>query len=447
MSNAGILAQPRTAAERIIGLMMKIWEKMFSRDEKKETEPNPPPSTEDTVAMAERKVNRRSKKLLRQKEDDEKPRKPFTEEELKNGMSLLKDKALKDLFLQDVHGNGYLGRDKILLLVKLVCLSRLFTRGLSLVLAGTASTGKSSLIEAVLRTCAPGYCEQFTRTSAQYLLYRREPLDHRIIVYFELQGAGHAAEAIKTALTEGSLSLGTVQKDFTGELSATRIEKDAAGMVVLTTFTGLHLDFELDSRVLVAQMVHDPALAREVYRAKAQRRAHQEAAEDSGRLWQAADSLILPAKVQIPFLVRIAEEFPVTDERFHRDFDKVDILIRASAIWHQFQRARDNNNAIIADERDYRLVYELADVFIDSVLSVNERVLALLALVRDKQGMSRGEVQRALQVGDRQIRRYVDQAADCGYLETKGTGPGQILTVIEIPTPPIPILPAPEKIF
>jgi hypothetical protein len=41
----------------------------------------------------------------------------------------------------------------------------------------------------------------------------------------------------------------------------------------------------------------------------------------------------------------------------------------------------------------------------------------------------------------------VDQAADCGYLETKGTGPGQILTVIEIPTPPIPILPAPEKIF
>jgi predicted DNA-binding transcriptional regulator YafY len=78
---------------------------------------------------------------------------------------------------------------------------------------------------------------------------------------------------------------------------------------------------------------------------------------------------------------------------------------------------------------------------------VNERVLALLALVRDKQGMSRGEVQRALQVGDRQIRRYVDQAADCGYLETKGTGPGQILTVIEIPTPPIPILPAPEKIF
>ena len=351
---------------------------------------------------------------------------------------------LASRFLAVCH-TRYLGRDKTLLLVKLSCLTRHFSRGLSIILSATSSTGKSFLIEIVLLTCKPGTFENFTRTSAQYLLYRQEPLDHRIITYFELQGTGQTAEIIRTALSEGTLRLGTVLKDSTGSMKAENIEKDTKGLVILSTHTGRTIDHELATRVLTREITHDETLARAVYRQKANRQ--EQLGDDSAfRIWQVADSLIESLDVQIPYLPQFAERFPTSQERYHRDFEKVIALVKASALLHQYQREHTEGGAVIADRRDYELVYSLASVFTESVLPVSEPVLKLLEVLQKNPDMTRAGAQDALSVSDKTLRRQIAQATKAGFMETAGRGPGQTFSVVEIPEPQT-VLPSPEEIF
>ena len=126
---------------------------------------------ESIVTAIAKKLNVRPRSLYRQlskeviKEDPD-----FTEEEKKEAIRLLKSSSLMKLFLDICH-TRYVGRDKVLLLVKLATLTRHLQRGLSVVLLGTSSVGKSELVETVLKTCDPTRVENFSRTSAQYLLY------------------------------------------------------------------------------------------------------------------------------------------------------------------------------------------------------------------------------------------------------------------------------------
>ncbi len=69
-------------------------------------------------------------------------------------------------------------------------------------------------------------------------------------------------------------------------------------------------------------------------------------------------------------------------ERFHRDYDKVIALIRASARLHQYQGAQSDDGYILADRRDYELVYSLADIFIESVSEMSEKEREFLGSLR-----------------------------------------------------------------
>ncbi len=400
---------------------------------------------ESIVTTVAKKLNIRPKRLFVELQKDKEAAQPtYSDDEKAAALELLKKPDLVTRFLSVCH-TRYLGRDETLILVKLACVTRHFNRGLSVILSATSSTGKSFLIEIVLLTCDPGTFENFTRTSAQYLLYRQEPLDHVIVTYFELQGTGQTAEIIRTALSEGTLRLGTVLKDSTGSMKAENIEKDTRGLVILSTHTGRSIDHELATRVLTQEITHDEALARDVYRQKANR---QDRPNDNTafRLWQVADSLIEPLDVQIPYLPQMAELFPTDQERYHRDFEKVIALVKASALLHQYQRERTGNGAVIADRRDYGLVYSLSNIFAESVLPVSEPVLKLLDMLQNNPDMTRAEAQDALLVSDKTLRRQIEQAARAGFLETEGRGTKQTFKVVEIPKPQT-VLPSPEEIF
>jgi hypothetical protein len=176
-------------------------------------------------------------------------------------------------------------------------------------------------------------------------------------------------------------------------------KKDTQGLVILSTHTGSRVDYELATRVLTQEITHDEALAREVYRQKAGRQngSHDETAF---RVWQAADSLIEARDVQIPYLPQLAELFPTNQERYHRDYDKVIALVRASVLLHQYQRKHTEDGAVIADRQDYELVYTLSDAFTESVLPVSQPVLSFLKMLRDNPDMTRAEAQKALSISE-----------------------------------------------
>ena len=368
---------------------------------------------------------------------------PFTEEEKAVTIELLRSPDLIKQFL-DVCHTRYVGRDKTLTLVKLATITRHFKKGLSLVLSGPSSVGKSALIETVLKTVDPKAVENFTRTSAQYLLYRDEELAHKIVTYYELQGVGKTAEIVRSALSEGELVLGTVMKDASGSLKSAKIEKDTRGLVILSTHTGYKLDHELSTRVLSQEITHNEDLARLVYNMKA---VHMEDPEvDPLKVWRVADSLIESNEVEIPYIQTLATLFPTNQERFMRDFDKVVSLIKASALLHQYQREQTPNGKVLANEADYELVYSLADTFTQSVLSVSEPVLNFLAAAQGKPGITKDGLCEELHVSIRTLDRYIGQASRAGYIEIEGRGKNVKITVLDIPQRQS-VLPAPAEVF
>jgi len=79
------------------------------------------------------------------------------------------------------------------------------------------------------------------------------------------------------------------------------------------------------------------------------------------KTWQVADTLIEPDEVVIPFVKLLAEAYAaICDTCLGRfalnDFEHMVALIRASALFHQFQRKRDRAGRIIATKEDLRIV-------------------------------------------------------------------------------------------
>jgi hypothetical protein len=167
---------------------------------------------------------------------------------------------------------------------------------------------------------------------------------------------------------------------------------------------------------------------------------------DPFKVWQIADSLLETKEIEIPYLKTLASLFPTTEERFMRDFDKVISLIKASALWHQFQREETAEGAIVANEDDYRLVYSLADTFTQSVSQVSDAALTFLTTLRASPDMTKDQLCEELKVSMRTLNRYVGQAVKQGFIEVEGRGKNQKFNVIEIPEKQT-VLPSPEAIF
>lgn len=325
------------------------------------------------------------------------------DEERKQALNLLKDPDLMNKFLDACH-TKYLGRDEELILVKLACVSRKFDQGLNVILTGTSSVGKSELIKTVLKTTWQGDCEDFTRISENYLLYRKAPLDHKIITFYELKGTESSAYIMRTAISEGNLKLGTVINDPKSGLKPAEINKTTNGMVILSTFASGGIDYELSTRVILLEISHDESLAREVYHLEAQEGSRD---ENLFKIWQAADYLIEPLEVDIPFSKELAGSFPTSEERFMRDFKKVLKLIKASALIHQYQRKKDATGRVIADQRDYELVYRMRHLISQAVSPITDQLMDFLNVARQlsiEKIPTREQIKNKLKKSDRTIR-------------------------------------------
>ena len=426
--------------------------------------------------IANRRAVAEQKDSIQEEKQSDKQNQSVSDEDKEAALKLLRDPDLVKKYL-DVCHMRYLGRDNELILIKLATITRKRTRGKSMVVTGSSSVGKNELVKAVLETVSPEDVEDFTRITPNYLLYRPGELDHKIVYFYETKGTEDAVYLLRSALTEGRLRIGTVVDDPDLGKTTKEIDKSAEGLIVMSTTTLGQLDYELSTRILQVEITHDQTLAKKVYHFKARKVAHpahtgshgsepgipqqtQEKSETSSpahqeeaafRVFQIADQLIEPVAVVIPYGERLAELFPTYEERFHRDFDMTLALIDASALFHTYQRQRDEEGRVFASREDYELVYSLRALLSESVSPVKAYIVKFLKHANDlvkKAGAfpKRQDVQKSLAVGLSTIKRYVRDALQQHLIMVEGEGEGQIIKVLEIPEVIWP-LPDPVKLF
>jgi len=249
-----------------------------------------------------------------------------------------------------------------------------------------SSSGKSFLTDTVLKLFPPEAYISVSGLSPKALYYDEEDYKHRMLVVAEAAGMGEDAEyTLRTLLSENRLRLKTVDKDVKGRNQIRELNREGPTGLILTT-TKARMNLENETRYLSIGLDESEEQSQRVKNATAQRweRVSRGAKLDE---WIAAQCLLEPVEVEIPFASFLSERTPEKPLRVRRDFDKLLLLIATSAALHQHQRKhstkKDGSKMITAGIVDYFIVKELFEpAFFQSLQGIHPNTRKVMEAIK-----------------------------------------------------------------
>lgn len=379
----------------------------------------------------------------------EAPPPELTDEERSEAMALLTDNNIVETIINDIATMGYVGEDANKLILYCVATSRKQSRPLSAIIKSPAAYGKSELTKTIIKLMPPRQVLEFTRITPQALAYMPEGgLQNKWVVVMERHGSESADYNIRILQSEQKIKIAYAASDpETGRMQTN--EREVLGPVAFTeTTTRPTLNPENASRVFELYLdgsekqtraIHDAqrrAVTLAGYQAEAQR-------EVIARKHINAQGLLEPIEVAIPYSNSI--NFPTSNSRARRDFQKFLEFIKAVAFLRQFQKKRRTDRKtgrdyIEADLQDYYIAYQyLAPVLAQNLDELPPHSHTLLEAIKrvvsakevSAEGgaantiFTRRDVVRWSKAPAHQVHDYIKPLEDLGYLEIVTGGQGK----------------------
>jgi hypothetical protein len=230
------------------------------------------------------------------------------------------------------------------------------------------------------------------------------------------------------------------------------IEREGPTNLLVTT-TALHLDSELETRLVSVPVDDGPEQTQAIIRAQAARYGTAMPSTDPDLSpWVALQEWLELSehRVVIPFAERLGATIPPVALRLRRDVPALLGLITAHAILHQATRERAAQGEVIATVDDYAVVRELvADLVAHGVgVSIPETVRQTVDAVRAANtpfGLPLPRIAEALKLDKSTASRRVKRAIEMGYLRNEETGfghPARIVIADALPEE-VEVLPPP----
>lgn len=273
--------------------------------------------------------------------------------------NVLRDPRLLDRITADLSALGWAGEDRAKGLLYLTAVSRLLPRPLWSVYRATAGAAPWQSLGMIAALLPPEACLTFHRLTETVLRQTDgRSLRHKLLL----------VDGAETLRPEGAIALralrewGSVGWQQVLATTGEAIPNRTAGLVgevkgpvaVLAAAAG---DLDRRCRDCFVQVSVDESPEQTARVLAAQRARHGRAAVSADEVraiaarHHALQRLLRPATVVIPFVERI--DFPVTSIRHRDEHEAFLILVEASALLHQFQRQRDHEGAILAEEADF----------------------------------------------------------------------------------------------
>lgn len=254
---------------------------------------------------------------------------------------------------------GLVGETQTATLLYLALSSRLLEDPVSVVVKGTSSSGKSFLVETVLKLFPPSAYLFRTSLSQRALVYTQEDFRHRTIVLAEAEGGDdeYLTYFIRTLLSEKKVAHEVTVKDRDGQFRTELVLREGPTNFVMTT-TRLNLHPENETRMLSVAVHDDAEQTRKVLLGIAQRRRASVALEP----WIALQESLADAvpEVEVQFAPVIAELTDPMAPRVRRDFVALLSLVQSAALIRSQFEGAVNEGMVLATVEDYEFVYELA---------------------------------------------------------------------------------------
>jgi hypothetical protein len=271
---------------------------------------------------------------------------------------------------RDIRRVGHVGEERVTKLIYLAVTSRLLAKPVSCAMKGPSAAGKSAAVERVLSFFPGEAYYALTGMSERALAYSKEPLEHRMLVVYELAGMASdwASYLIRSLLSEGCVRYETVEKTSEG-MEAKLIERDGpTGLICTTTAVSLHPENE--TRLLSLPVDDTSQQTKAVMQAIARENGHNLDLSE----WHTLQHWLADGerRVVVPFAGYLSDNIPPLAVRLRRDFGAILGLIRAHALLHR--AARDiEHDRVVATVDDYARVRELVADLVSEGISATVR--------------------------------------------------------------------------
>ena len=364
-------------------------------------------------------------KLNALKIDKSSVKKQMSEQERAEAEELLKQPDLIATIKEHVKKMGVVGEIYIALLIYIAATSRIQRNPISVVLKGSSSSGKSSVVNTVMKMMPVEEVKNYTYLTSKSMFHMDEgALKNKILIISEMAGAEASDYSVRILQSEARLKIGTVVKDEKTGRHKT-IENEVQGPVacfVTTTKSLIHPENEtrtfsvfMDESAVQTGKVHDQLKA--PYRLDT-----QDSPEDQEAIvhkHQNAQRIIRFYNVKIPYVHLIT--LPATKVRSRRDMARLLGLIESVAILHQYQREiREikGKEYLIADPKDYEIAYKVSyKILAESLFEVPPKSRLLLKLCEKlKPVFTRGDMQRVSGWSLDDVKKYVLPLVKDGYV-------------------------------
>ena len=360
---------------------------------------------------------------------------------------LTKCEDVLSLAANDVEHGGLVAENRNVKLVYLTMASALTEKPVSLVIKGDSGSGKSAIVDAVRALFPEDAYLEVTVMSKRWLNYARD-LAHRTLIIKEAPAVSGELQDLQTRelLSSGCLINRTVR----GGKEVVEKTEGPTGMITTTTATRLHE--EIETRVLSLKILNIPERTKRILIKQAERRRPVEV-DYTGwhQLYVWLKAHMRP--VHVPFGHQLAKLVRPDRTRVHRDFEHVQTLVETHALLHQLNRKSDRSGTIIAEIRDYEMVYKLVHRLIsenaesDVRADIRQTVQAVTKLVAKGRPVSTTDVAAELQMPLSTASRRLTRAAKAGFVRKHNNGRGPADWRLANPLPGVTeVLPAPDRV-
>lgn len=283
---------------------------------------------------------------------------------MKNKLELL-DMALKNVFFAGNTSNA-----KLLFLASLTRFSK---KPVSVLIKGASGSGKSELMNTILRFIPEADKEVFTGISEKSISFMGEnSLRHKVLGIQEFSGLNNPSgnTILRSLLSEGEIRRQTSITDAKDNNFTTQISEVRGPVSLFMTTTEKSIHPEDENRMISITVDQSAEQKRKVLLAKADAFngiiASQEIIKDMQSISIAYRKTL--KKVEIPYVKKIAESMDTNFDQVLRHFDKMLSLIEAHALLHQEDRDIKDGK-VIANEEDYSVVCSL----LEPILSIQSK--------------------------------------------------------------------------
>ena len=309
----------------------------------------------------------------------------------------------------------------------------------NIILSSDSSSGKSWITKKVLELFGVKGKDYFiiSRYTKSVLNYYTElNMDGKIVFIEELQGMDEVTEQLRVWMSEGELTLETVEKmkDEEGNEVNTKVTRTTIGQPVFVTnqAEGVIGD-QLNNRSWVLST--DTSSEQTKHILDYQDKIHSGViinSDERKREIQDAIKQLKPYHFLIPFSDNTVLNIPITDVRSRRDYNKFMTLIKCSAYLHQRQRKvveKDNKRFLICDLKDYDIAKKYSDNILGATFSgLTEKQIDILNYIKKINWNEEFEV-KDLMRGLGKTQPYwlgqLNQLCDLGFIFANKQGLGK----------------------